>query len=73
MTLFENKSCQNRDKGFLCLLITCVDLRNGWLAWKGLEEGLYHVLDEREWFAYLEMDMSIECTVLIMMSKASGP
>lgn len=26
MTLFENKSCQNRDKGFLCLLITCVDL-----------------------------------------------
>lgn len=50
-------------------------MRNGWLAWKGLEEGLHQrdVLDEREWFEYSEMDMSVEGTVLITMSEASGP
>ena len=50
-------------------------MRNLWFTWKDLEESLHQneVLDERERFGYSEMDMSVEYTVMITISKASGP
>lgn len=42
-----------------------------WPPWKNLEEGLHQRRMEGK-DGYSEVDMAVECTVLRMMSKASG-